>query len=264
MCLRWPSIRAVYGVVVGLGLGQDREHEMDDVRPLDTGRWRRWSSAAPCSVGSRQWTVSEHSRTHNGPVQLAPTNDPFLPFLVGIDAGQKDRNGDPGAKQPELPSGRWPHSAFRSPDGAARSARWTAWQRSVAPPGSMPSLPAPKSLICLVPLTAETRGLLGAPLFTKLPRGALLINVGRGGHFVPDDLLAALDSGQIGAAMLDVTEPEPLPPGHRFWRHPGIILTPHIASMTRPESSAAAVLDNIRRHRAGLPMIGAIDRRRGY
>jgi glyoxylate/hydroxypyruvate reductase A len=119
-------------------------------------------------------------------------------------------------------------------------------------------------LICLLPLTDSTRGILSKPLFDRLPRGAALINVGRGGHLVQDDLLRALDEGQLGQAILDVCEPEPLPPGHPFWTHPRVTLTPHIASMTQPETAVEAVIGNIRRHRQGLPMIGLVDRISGY
>jgi glyoxylate/hydroxypyruvate reductase A len=119
-------------------------------------------------------------------------------------------------------------------------------------------------LICLLPLTDETRGILARPLFDRLPRGASVINVGRGGHLVQQDLLQALDAGQIGNAILDVCEPEPLPSDHPFWAHPKVVLTPHIASMTQPETAVDAVIDNIRRHRDGLPMTGLVDRARGY
>ena len=119
-------------------------------------------------------------------------------------------------------------------------------------------------LICLLPLTNETRGILNRSLFEQLPKGASLINVGRGEHLVEDDLLSALESGQLQTAVLDVQHPEPLPENHPFWSHPAIVLTPHIASQTQPETAAAAVLDNIQRYRQGLPLKGLVDRQRGY
>ena len=119
-------------------------------------------------------------------------------------------------------------------------------------------------LVCLLPLTDTTRGMLDRKLFDALPGGAALINVGRGGHVVQQDLLQALDTGRISTAILDVTDPEPLPPDHPYWTHPRIVLTPHIASETQPETAVDAVLANIRRHRNGEPLIGFIDRARGY
>ena len=119
-------------------------------------------------------------------------------------------------------------------------------------------------LICLVPLTDATRGLLDAALFARLPRGASLIQTGRGPHLRQQDLLAALDSGQLQHAILDVTDPEPLPAGHPLWTHPRVRITPHIASATRPDTAVEVVLENLRRHREGLPMLGEIDRMQGY
>lgn len=119
-------------------------------------------------------------------------------------------------------------------------------------------------LVCLLPLTPETTGVLNHELFSALPAGAAVINVARGQHLVNADLLEALDSGRLSRAILDVTDPEPLPPEHPFWTHPRIFLTPHVASMTQPETAAPILLANIRRHQRGEPLRDVVDWSRGY
>jgi glyoxylate/hydroxypyruvate reductase A len=119
-------------------------------------------------------------------------------------------------------------------------------------------------LVSLLPMTPETEGILDARLFVRLPRGAGLVNAGRGRHLVEADLLAAIDSGQIGSAVLDVFREEPLPAAHPFWRHPRIIVTPHVAAETHPPTAAAIIAQAIDDFEAGRPVANLIDRQRGY
>jgi glyoxylate/hydroxypyruvate reductase A len=119
-------------------------------------------------------------------------------------------------------------------------------------------------LVCLLPLTAATRGIIDAALLAQLPRGAYVINVARGAHVVDEDLLAALDNGHLSGATLDVVNQEPLAPEHPYWAHPRVFLTPHIAGLTRAQAAAAQIADNIRRLQAGAPLLNRIDPARQY
>ena len=119
-------------------------------------------------------------------------------------------------------------------------------------------------LICMLPLTPQTKGILSRKTFEKLPAGAYVINVARGEHLVENDLLAALDSDQLSGACLDVFETEPLPTDHPFWDHPRIKLTPHISSITFSRAVAPQIIENYRRSHAGRPLLNVVDPRRGY
>ena len=152
-----------------------------------------------------------------------------------------------------------------------RLAGWSRSRRDIAgvtcfagEEGLDPFLAQADILVCLLPLTDETRGILCRETFSKLPHGARLVNAARGGHLVQDDLLEALESGRVEAAILDVSDPEPLPPGHPFYAHPAVFLTPHIAGVTRTDSAVHSLLENVRRAMGGLPLVGEVERSRGY
>jgi glyoxylate/hydroxypyruvate reductase len=119
-------------------------------------------------------------------------------------------------------------------------------------------------LICLLPLTTETQGILNRNNLQELPKGAWVINLGRGGHVVDEDMIHLLNSGHIDGANLDVFREEPLPEAHPFWKHPKIFITPHIASLTTPESVAPQVVDNYFRALEGRPLLNVVDHEKGY
>ena len=119
-------------------------------------------------------------------------------------------------------------------------------------------------IVCLLPLTAETEGILDARAFDLMPRGAVIVNAARGGHVVDADLVAALDSGKLGFAKLDVFRKEPLPKDNPFWAHPKIRITPHNAGITNPVTAAAQVAENYWRVQRGEAPNNIVDPARGY
>ncbi|MBV9824215.1 MAG: glyoxylate/hydroxypyruvate reductase A [Alphaproteobacteria bacterium] len=119
-------------------------------------------------------------------------------------------------------------------------------------------------VVCLLPLTPQTTGILNAAAFARMPRGAAIVNAGRGGHLVEADLIPALDSGQLAGAVLDVFQEEPLPADHPFWRHSRIVVTPHVAAETHPETAVNIIRDAISCCEAGRTIPNRVDLARGY
>ncbi len=177
--------------------------------------------------------------------------------------------------------GRWRVHAQRRADevrvlvlgqgemGRAAAARLAAqgyavqgWRRDGS--ALAPRLAAADIVVNLLPLTPATTGLLDAGCFAALPPQAALVNLGRGAHVVDADLLAALDSGRLRHAVLDVFHEEPLPAGHPFWQHPRVTVLPHAAAQTDPRSAAVVAALNLRAVRDGAPLRHLVEAGRGY
>lgn len=119
-------------------------------------------------------------------------------------------------------------------------------------------------LVCMLPLTIDTEGILNIDLFRRCNKGTYLINVARGKHLVEDDLITALDEGYLSGALLDVFNEEPLPQDHPFWEREEITITPHIASVTNPEAASPQIVENYHRILNNRPLINQIERKKGY
>ena len=147
----------------------------------------------------------------------------------------------------------------------------TGWSRTAKDIPGIPTttdlraaLSTAQIVVTLLPKTPETENTLNAETLSWLPRGAMILNPGRGPLIDDAALLAALDAGQIGHATLDVFRTEPLPQDHRFWTHPGVTVTPHIAADTRATGAVRVLVENIRRGQAGEPFLHLVDRTLGY
>ncbi|MEO9864820.1 MAG: glyoxylate/hydroxypyruvate reductase A [Yoonia sp.] len=148
---------------------------------------------------------------------------------------------------------------------------WSRSQKSIAgvtcfagDAGMTDALKDAEIVVLLLPNTADTENALNAETLALLAKGAFIVNPGRGPLIDDDALLAALDSGQVAHATLDVFRVEPLPADHPYWAHPRVTVTPHIAAETRPETAAAVIAANIKRCEAGEPMHNLVDRGAGY
>ena len=150
-------------------------------------------------------------------------------------------------------------------NGWSRSRKELAGVRSFAGPAELDSfLAGTRTLVLMLPHTPDTEGILDRGTLAKLPAGAYLVNVARGGLIVDEDLLAALASGHLAGATLDVFHDEPLPATHPYWRDPKVFITPHASAVTLVDVSVAQVADKIRRLERGEPVTGVVDLARGY
>ncbi len=150
----------------------------------------------------------------------------------------------------------------------------SAWTRSPKPDAGIPVCHGPDQFdrfmrhvdiaVCLLPLTRETEGILCARTFALMPKGSMVINLGRGRHLVAADLIAALDSGQLSHAALDALYPEPLPPEDPLWHHPRVTVMPHVARRPTVLQLATEIAANIRNIEAGGGLLQEVDKAMGY
>lgn len=191
--------------------------------------------------GERRWEPQQDIRRRNWPVGVLGMG------VMGARVAQV-------LAALEYPVAGWSRSGKALPD-----------VQSFAGSDTLPAfLARTRVLINTLPLTPETRGLLNRETLGQLLPGAYLVNVGRGGHLVEDDLIPLLDSGVLSGATLDVFSQEPLPTGHPFWADPRITITPHVAAASLREETVAQVAEKIRRYRAGEALTGIVARERGY
>jgi glyoxylate/hydroxypyruvate reductase A len=152
-----------------------------------------------------------------------------------------------------------------------RLAGWSASPKAIGgvatfhgPEGLTPFLQHTDILVCLLPLTPQTAGILNRETLGRLPRSAFLINAARGGHMNAEDVLALLDEGHLGGATLDVFPEEPLPESSPFWTHPRVTVTPHAAASTDPRAIAKHIVDTIHGMERGEKPGNLVDLARGY
>ncbi|MDF1793992.1 MAG: glyoxylate/hydroxypyruvate reductase A [Thalassobaculaceae bacterium] len=204
-------------------------------------RWHRQLDRFECHKAERHWPLSEafdHRHLHVAILGLGTLGEHLSRALTAL----------------EIANTGWTRSA-RAVDGVA----------TVSGAAALDDLLSRSNIVvCLLPLTDQTEGVLSAELFAKLPKGSFLVNVGRGGHLVEADLIPALESGQLSAAALDVFRTEPLPADHPFWGDARIYITPHIAAEVNPPTASIVFAENIRRIRAGETPTGLVDLGRGY
>lgn len=253
-----PGLRAVFNI----GAGVDAllalptlPADLPVVRLEDAGMSLQMAEYVLHALWERARDLQAHrqdqQRAHWGSLPVTPRRG----WTVGVmGLGQVGQRVAQATREFGYPTAGWSRSPRQLDgiDGFAGAEQLPAF------------LARTRVLVNVLPLTSDTRGILNAALFAQLPRGAHLISVGRGEHLVDEDLLHALDDGQIASATLDVFNTEPLPAEHPFWRHPAVTVTPHIAARTLLDESAEQIAGKIRQTQAGEPVTGLVERGRGY
>jgi glyoxylate/hydroxypyruvate reductase A len=256
----WPALRLIQSLWAGVeGLLGDRSLPADVpiARMVDPSMNRAMAETALWA------TLSLQRRFHDYALQQRRSQWQQLPQrradecrVLVLGQGEMGRGAAATLARQGFPVTGW----SRTPSAVAGDG-----VRRLDGDAALPSALADADvLINLLPLTTHTRGLLDARLFSAMPPGAAVVNLARGAHLVEADLLAALDSGHLRHAVLDVFGEEPLPAGHAFWSHDQVTVLPHAAALTDPRTAAEVVAKNLRALRDGAPLLHRVDRQRGY
>jgi glyoxylate/hydroxypyruvate reductase len=258
-----PNLAAVFSLGAGVDhlMGDPRLPDVPVVRVVDADLTQRMSEyvVLHCLTHLRQQRRYDRQQRRR-----AWLDDRFQPAAGEVRVGIMGLGvlGRDAARKLQLVGfdvAGWSRTS-RALDGIATFA---------GPDGLEPFLARSDILVCLLPLTPATQGMLDGKLFRRLRRdgplgGPVVINAARGGLHVESDVLACLDDGTLKAATLDVFAQEPLPAESPLWTHPAVTVTPHNAAMSHPDSIGAQVADQIRRFEAGAPLDNVVDRRLGY
>lgn len=256
---RYPNLQAVCSIGAGvdniMACPSLRPH-IDVVRVVDPGQAQMMSGFVAWHVIGHQRGFAVYRAQQREKVWQRRPQRGADDVPVGIlGNGEIGRKVAADLAQLGFPVMSWSRTAKPASDRA---------RAYHGPAGLAAMLANTEVLVNLLPLTPETRSILNGGVFSKMRRGGYLVQVGRGEHLVEADLLAALDSGRLAGAALDVFATEPLPADHPLWRHPRIAVTPHIAAQPSVRGAVTQFLDNLQRVRTGQAPLHAVDRQADY
>ncbi|MEP1385671.1 MAG: glyoxylate/hydroxypyruvate reductase A [Paraglaciecola sp.] len=253
----YPNLKVIFSVGAGvdqLDLATVPEH-IQVVRMLDPG----------IAKGMSEFIALHVLNIHRGTFQYIKANSTATWEQLPTLTNSQRRIGIMGLGNLGQAAANTLHNLGFSINGWSRSAKQLDGVRCFSGMEQLEDfLSQTDVLVSLLPLTKQTQGLLDTSTLSLLPKGASVINVGRGEQLVSEDLLTLLDEEHLSFAVLDVFDTEPLPDSNRLWQHPNVLVTPHIAAITQNETAGKALVDNVHRYLTHQPLIGLVDRSLGY
>jgi glyoxylate/hydroxypyruvate reductase len=255
---RYPNLKVIFSLGAGIEhIFSDPElpKEVPVVRMVDRG----------LTAGMTEYVLMHVLRFHRGVPEMEAQKSVGLWRYIDYPPAAERRIGVMGLGVLGGDAARTLARFEFDVAGWSRRPKTMAGVRTFHGPGGLePFLAGREILVNLLPFTPATENILNRKTFAKLAKGAYVINSARGRHLVEEDLLAALDEGQLAGAALDVFREEPLPAGHPFWTHPKVWISPHVASVTQPSTAATGIIEGMARAKAGQPLEHVVDWSEGY